>query len=60
MSVKPFGGVTKEIPMRPDNRLLQSAYLTRADLLLKRVLVFTGVAVLGIALYVALGLGVGA
>jgi hypothetical protein len=46
--------------MRPDNRLLQSAYLTRADLLLKRVLMFTGAVVVGIALYVALGLGVGA
>lgn len=46
--------------MRPDNALLSAAYLTRADLLLKRVLMFTGAAVVGIALYVALGLGVGA
>jgi hypothetical protein len=46
--------------MRSDNHLLQSAYLTRADLLLKRVLMFAGAAVMGIAAYAIVGLLAGA
>jgi len=46
--------------MRPDNHLLQSAYLTRADLLLKRVLMVSGGIVVGIAWYVLVALRAGA
>jgi hypothetical protein len=46
--------------MRPDNQLLQSAYLTRADLLLKRVLMVSGGIVIGITWYVLVALRAGA
>ncbi len=42
------------------NSLLQSAYLTRADILLKRVLMYAGAVVVGIAAYVIVGLLAGA
>jgi hypothetical protein len=44
----------------PDNALLHAAYLTRADLLLKRVLMFAGAVVVGIAAYAIVGLLAGA
>lgn len=45
----------------PDNALFNDARFAQADHLLKRVAMITGAGVvIGIALYVALGLGVGA